>query len=510
MRCLLRKLQVIQFRPATFRRTVSSFRCDLASTAMSESARKPAEDDVQPAQPSTAISASTLFDRTELLSRARTFLSAPEIRSQDSDAKAAFLSEKGLTRSEIDHLLRELPPPIPPRTYPPSPPSALPSLLLGVARVLTWITGSSAIVLLIYYRYLLPRLSQSYEARLALRNHQLSLLLRLRDSTERLKSEQAESFKELPRVPKYHEEEPFASFETLDDVIAHVPLSRSTSQVGTSVLLSAETSDEKRGEQVPELTILRCGLNDLARTKKRGSGGSDNGNSAAVSTEELFSYLGSKILWISGEQEGGAQYQTQLWKFLNTCPLFTSSPPSSSESSGEGRAAPAPAPAHPSHLLWKYTPATPPVPPILASLSRLRLALPRKPQSRSGTSTVPPMSASQPSLLPNPCQRTLQVLSDFTGHITTQTYSLGMLSSKAPSSIIRGTAGTGDPVQEDEIRREIRALKGLVLNRRSFLPTSNGTSAGTRAVENLERPHSEPILTSEGCPQPDVASAHSR
>ncbi|KAI6003650.1 hypothetical protein EDD15DRAFT_2191731 [Pisolithus albus] len=475
---------------------------------MSESARKPAEDDVRPAQPSIANSAWTSFDRTELLSRARTFLSAPEIRSQDSDAKAAFLSEKGLTRSEIDHLLRELPPPVPPRTYPPFPPSAVPSLLLGVARVLTWITGSSAIVLLIYYRYLLPRLSKSYEARLALRNHQLSLLLRLRDSTERLKSKQAESFKELARVPKYHEEEPFASFETLDDVIAHIPPSRSTTQVGTSVLLSAETSDEKRGEQVPELTILRCGLNDLVRTKKRGSGGIDNSNSAAVSTEELFSYLESKMPWISGEQEGGAQHQTRLWEFLNRCPLFTSSPPSSSESSGEGRAVPAP--ARPSHLLWKYTPATPPVPPILASLSKLRLALPRKPQSRSSTSTVLPMSASQPSLLPNPCQRTLQVLSDFTGYITTQTYSLGMLSSTAPSSIIRGAAGTGDSVQEDEIRREIRALKGLVLNRRSFLPTSNGTGAGTRAAGNLERPHSEPIPTSEEYPQPDIASARSR
>ncbi|KAI6130323.1 hypothetical protein EDD16DRAFT_1515507 [Pisolithus croceorrhizus] len=471
---------------------------------MSGSARKPAEDDVRPPQSPTTSSAPTSSDRTELISRARTFLSAPEIRSQDLDAKATFLSEKGLSKSEIDHLLRELPPPIPPRTYPPSPPSVLPSLLLGVARVLTWITGSSAIVFLIYYRYLLPRLAKSYEARLALRNHQLSLLLRFKNSAERLKSEQAESYKELPRVPKYHEEEPFASLVTLDDVIAYVPLSRSTTQVGSSALLSVETSDETRGEGVPELTILRCGLNELVRTKNRGSGGNGDGNSAVVSTEELFSYLERKLPWISMEQEGGAQRQTRLWKFLTTCPLFTSSPPSSSESSSEERGVSVP--SHPSRLLWKYTPATAPAPPVLASLSKLRSVLPRKPQSRSGTSSVLPMPAPQLSHVPSPYQRTLQVLSDFTGYITTQTYSLGMLSSTAPSSIIRGTVAAGGSVQEDEIRREIRALKGLVLNRRSFLPLSNRTGTGARAGENLERPHSEPTLTLEGCPQPGIAS----
>ncbi|KAI6035043.1 hypothetical protein F5J12DRAFT_759724 [Pisolithus orientalis] len=428
---------------------------------MSESAEKPAEDGVQPLQPQTTSATSAPSDRIELISRARTFLSAPEIRSQDLDAKATFLSEKGLTSSEIDRLLRELPPPIPPRTYPPSPPSALPSLLLGVARVFTWITGSSAIVFLIYYRYLLPRLSKSYEARLALRNHQLSLLLRLRDSAERLKSEQSQSYKEFPRLFKYHEEEPFASFETLDDVIAHVQLSRSSTP---------------RGE-VPELTILRCGLTELARSKNGGRGGNNSHDSLSVSTEELISYLESKLPWISGEQEQGAQHQALLWKFLTTCPLFTSSPPPSSESLSDARTVPPP--PHPSHLLWKYTPATPPpVPPIIASLSKLRLTLPRKPQYKSDASTVPFMSASQ-TTLPTPFQRTLQVLSDFTGYITTQTYSLGMLSSTAPSSVIRGTAAAGDSVQEDEIRREIRALKGLVLNRRSFLPTSNGNGTGT-------------------------------
>ncbi|KAI6137755.1 hypothetical protein BKA82DRAFT_3553619 [Pisolithus tinctorius] len=227
---------------------------------MSESAEKPSEDDAQPIQPQTTSATSAPSDRIELVSRARTFLSAPEIRSQDLDAKATFLSEKGLTSNEINRLLRELPPPIPPRTYPPSLPSALPSLLLGVARVLTWITGSSAVVFLIYYHYLLPRLSKSYEGRLALRNHQLSLLSRLRDSAERLKSEQSQSYKEFPRLLKYHEEEPFASFERLDDVIAHMQLSRSNTPLGSSASPSVG-ANRKRGEEVPELTILRCGLN---------------------------------------------------------------------------------------------------------------------------------------------------------------------------------------------------------------------------------------------------------
>lgn len=468
---------VLQFRPATFRLHLVH-PLDLAAPAMSESAEKPSEDGAQPVQPQTTSATSAPSDRIELISRARTFLSAPEIRSQDLDAKATFLSEKGLTSSEINRLLRELPPPIPPRTYPPSPPSALPSLLLGVARVFTWITGSSAIVFLIYYRYLLPRLSKSYEARLALRNHQLSLLSRLRDSAERLRSEQSQSYKEFPRLLKYHEEEPFASFERLDDVIAHMQLSRSSTPLGSSASPSVQANNKKRGEEVPELTILRCGLTELARSKNGGRGGSNSDDLLSVSTEELFSYLESKLPWISGEQEQGAQHQALLWKFLTTCPLFTSSPPPSSEGLSDARTVPPP--PHPSHLLWKYTPATPPpVPPIIASLSKLRLTLPRKPQYKSDASTVPFMSASQTTLLPTPFQRTLQVLSDLTGYITTQTYSLGMLPSTTPSSIIRGTAAAGDSVQEDEIRREIRALKGLVLNRRSFLPTSNGNGTGS-------------------------------
>jgi len=47
-------------------------------------------------------------NRSELISRARTFLSTPHIRSQDNAAKQAFLVEKGLTQDEIDSILREI------------------------------------------------------------------------------------------------------------------------------------------------------------------------------------------------------------------------------------------------------------------------------------------------------------------------------------------------------------------------------------------------------------------
>ena len=62
-------------------------------------------------------------------------------------------------------------------------------------------------------------------------------------------------------------------------------------------------------------------------------------------------------------------------------------------------------------------------------------------------------------------QRTLQFLSDFTGEISAQVYL-----PYRPS-----TMGVGIPPLtekssiEDELRREIRALKGLVLNRYYFL-----------------------------------------
>ncbi|KAF9238741.1 hypothetical protein BU15DRAFT_47357 [Melanogaster broomeanus] len=371
-------------------------------------------------------------DRTELLARARAFLASPQMRLQDSDAKRVFLAEKGLTASEIDQLLRELPPLVPPRTYPTQPPSNLPNLLIGIARIFTWLTGTSAIILSLYYWYLLPRLTQSYQARLALHKHHSALIARLTESATALKATQAESLKDLPRPVPVYEDSQYVDCHTIDDLLSPTRGS------------GEESSPPDEG--IPDITILRCALEELSRTKEDSNG---------VSTEELFRHLESKLTWLGAEE--GATRQSELWSQLSSCPLFTSSVPKS----GAPGSLP---PDHPSRLLWKYVPPPLPSPsPVLTTLSNLQAALPRS------TSPIPGLSAAQ---------RTLQVLSDFTGYITTQTYSLGI-------SSLRGVNGatSGGFSLEDEVRREIRALKGLVLNRRSFLPPGAG----------VVRPMSEPL-----------------
>jgi hypothetical protein len=93
---------------------------------------------------------------------------------------------------------------------------------------------------------------------------------------------------------------------------------------------------------------------------------------------------------------------------------------------------------------------------MIVALDTLQAALPRH-------ASVPPLSKTETVPL-RPAQRTLQTLADFTGYIATQTYSFGVH--------MRGIGGSPvtNNTEVDEIRREIRALKGLVLNRRSFLP----------------------------------------
>ena len=48
-------------------------------------------------------------DRSTLLSKARSFLSSPQIVHQDAQAKRTFLKEKGLDDVEVESLLREVP-----------------------------------------------------------------------------------------------------------------------------------------------------------------------------------------------------------------------------------------------------------------------------------------------------------------------------------------------------------------------------------------------------------------
>jgi hypothetical protein len=47
-------------------------------------------------------------DRSDLLAKARSFLASPQVRTQDVNAKRAFLVEKGLNDTEIAELLRTI------------------------------------------------------------------------------------------------------------------------------------------------------------------------------------------------------------------------------------------------------------------------------------------------------------------------------------------------------------------------------------------------------------------
>ena len=67
---------------------------------------QPPPADVVPSQ--TSPFGPTTEDRSELLSRARGFLTSPQVYAQDLHAKRRFLTEKGLRDTEIDTLLREL------------------------------------------------------------------------------------------------------------------------------------------------------------------------------------------------------------------------------------------------------------------------------------------------------------------------------------------------------------------------------------------------------------------
>jgi hypothetical protein len=103
--------------------------------------------------------------------------------------------------------------------------------------------------------------------------------------------------------------------------------------------------------------------------------------------------------------------------------------------------------------LWSYIPPPPPPEPkpspLMSSLYQLSSSL-KKTKSDE----------------PRPFQHTLQSLSDLTGYITAQMYGL-------PSSTSFHIPGFGSgnlSPQEEEVKREIRALKGLILNRSVLFP----------------------------------------
>ncbi|KAL5530503.1 hypothetical protein ACEPAF_6761 [Sanghuangporus sanghuang] len=353
-------------------------------------------------------------DRNALLDCARTFLKSPDVVHEDPTTKRRFLTDKGLREDEIDGLMRELPPrppPVPPRVYPQPPPSNLPRLLLGLTKILSWLTGGSAALIFIYYRFLLPRITHSAVARRSLKQHQVSLLKRLNTSLAELKASQAETHAVLPAPSASYEPKQFAEFHKLE-------------KLG----IERDTPIE-----VPEFTLLRCTIEGLLAEGKK------------ATKEELFALLEERFSWLKTDE--GLTYQNSLWEKLTTYPCF-------SESDENNR------------LVWTYTAPTPPDPtPLLTSLTSLK-------------SSFPP-ARTEPSAI----QRALDTLADFTGYITTQTYQLAAGSMRLHAGHGYSTFGAPSQLtpQQEEVKKDIRALKGLVLNRRTFAPTATRATSYTPA-----------------------------
>ncbi|CAA7259641.1 unnamed protein product [Cyclocybe aegerita] len=349
----------------------------------------------QPVPPSTS--------RDEIISKARAFLASPQVQYQDVHVKRAFLAEKGLNGAEIESLLHRVPtqlPTIPPRTYPQPPPSNLPLLLLGIARLFSWLAGGSALLIFAYHRFLLPRITHTYLARQSLKGHHLSLLRQLTTSLSALKESQAESFSVLPRPDPFKESKENQNLHSVAE------------------LLKSVNEKIPRYDQIPVVTLLRCALEDFGRGK--------DGEDAKPMTEDLFRYLDGQIPWLLTEE--GLEFEQELWDTLSTSTLFSKRSPSSSSE----------APGMPSR--WEYVrPNAVPSPPLVDSLQALSAQMPKDVNTRK-----------------SPFQYTLQALSDFTGYISTQVY----LPYRHPN--IQGTI-------EEDIKKEIKSLKGLVLNRRSFM-----------------------------------------
>ncbi|KAI0700561.1 hypothetical protein BC835DRAFT_393895 [Cytidiella melzeri] len=388
---------------------------DSNSTKETSPSVPPQSEAIAEAVAPEASSAPQEVDRTQLLQTAQAFLNSPHVRSEGIVAKRNFLVQKGLNEAEIEQLLQTTPahaPLVPPRTYPQPPQSNLPNLLIGLFRIATWIAGGSAAVLLAYFRFVYPRVAQSFQARHALRTHQKGLLSKLTTSIETTKTGQSTTFALLPS-PKLSDEDPmYAEYESLEDI-----------------LVSA-----KEPKNVPDVTMLRCAIWDIKTSKQ------------PATTIAIFGLLKEKMAWPDTEET--TEVQSCLWKTLSSSPLFSGTPPTSNDSDGAW-----------STTEWTYNPPAPhPTPPLVSSLSSLDAVL-------HSATTTPRVRY----------QNTLQSLTDLTGYIATQTYAL-------PTGGIKYTA-TGitsalSP-EEEELRREIRALKGLVLNRRSFMPTRPSISLTT-------------------------------
>lgn len=188
-------------------------------------------------------------------------------------------------------------PAVPPRTYPQLPPSNLPTLLLGLARLFSWIAGGSALLIAMYYvgvasaccdvmadvsqRFLLPRIAQTTNARHSLKTHHVILMRRLTTSLSFLKESQAEFHAVLPHPQPFKEPAKFAGCHSVAEVLMELG------------------EKDPVMQNMPPVSLIRCGIHDYGRGKE--------GDVAKPTTEELFRYLEGQVPWLVSED--GLRYE---------------------------------------------------------------------------------------------------------------------------------------------------------------------------------------------------------
>ena len=231
----------------------------------------------------------SVSNRSELLDKARHFLTSHQVIHQDHESKRRFLTDKGLTDGEIQLLLREMvrrvvssaqsftqvvlssqalatptraAPHVPrPTSVPPARPSCghlqaafvdhrgLHSPALHLLRASAPSSPSHSLTGPSLQRFLLPRLTQSALARRSLKAHQSDLFTKLTESLRDLRDEQTVAYADLPRPDPWEEPaDPWGECKDLRDIVAAV---------------AAQPEHQPRAT-VPHVTLLRCALADLA------------------------------------------------------------------------------------------------------------------------------------------------------------------------------------------------------------------------------------------------------
>ncbi|KAI9508153.1 hypothetical protein F5148DRAFT_1149260 [Russula earlei] len=182
---------------------------------------------------------------------------------------------------------------------------------------------------------------------------------------------------------------------------------------------------ERSGDHLPHLTLLRCTLTDLAAQKK------------PVTAENIFQMLlstkASSILNI----DDGVTLENAQWRYslprhgkrpvIGVTSLVLSSPGSCDVADT----------------------------PVLPALAKLQ-------------DSVTHVVSARPT---QRLQHALQALIDFTGYLTTKTYALASAMHRLPGT----TPSSVTVIEEEEIRMEIKALKGFVLNRVPGRRNTSGT-----------------------------------